>query len=63
MLYGYSLAFTRSNLPSSWWGGEMRAFALADVVARPVFTGDDENGPAIPELLYALFQGMFAAFT
>ena len=57
------MAFTRSTLSSSWWGGETRAGALADVLARPIATGDQSNGPFIPELVYVLFEGMFASFT
>lgn len=63
MLWGYSLTFTKSILPASWWGGEHRAFALADVLARPIGEGDGIDGPSIPELVYVLYEGMFAAFT
>jgi len=63
VLWGYSLTFTRSILPASWWGGESRALALTDVLARPIAEGDGNGGPSIPELVYVLYEGMFAAFT
>jgi len=61
VLWGYGLTFTDSG--ARWWGGETRANGLADVVARPIATGDQNNGPFIPELLYVLYEGMFASFT
>ncbi|KAK0612243.1 ammonium transporter AmtB-like domain-containing protein [Immersiella caudata] len=60
--WGYSLTFTDGTLGSGWYGGEPRANALADVVARPITVGNGD-GPPIPELLYVLYEGMFAAFT
>ncbi|KAK3329258.1 ammonium transporter AmtB-like domain-containing protein [Apodospora peruviana] len=60
VLWGYTLTFTDSLL---WWGGESRANALQDVLARPISTGDGPGGPPIPELVYVLYEGMFAAFT
>ncbi|KAH6724337.1 ammonium transporter AmtB-like domain-containing protein [Leptodontidium sp. MPI-SDFR-AT-0119] len=62
-LWGYALTFTQSNLSTSWWGSEMRAFALADVLARPVGSGDGITGTSIPELVYVVYEGMFASFT
>lgn len=47
----------------NWWGGERRAFALADVVAHPIGIGDHIEGGSIPELVYVIYEGMFAAFT
>ncbi|KAG4439173.1 hypothetical protein IFR05_005326 [Cadophora sp. M221] len=62
-LWGYALTFTQSTRSISWWGGEMRAFALADVLARPVGSGDGITGTSIPELVYVVYEGMFASFT
>ncbi|KAH7342596.1 ammonium transporter AmtB-like domain-containing protein [Rhexocercosporidium sp. MPI-PUGE-AT-0058] len=62
-LWGYALTFTQSTLSTNWWGGEMRAFALVDVLARPVGSGDGISGTSIPELVYVIYEGMFASFT
>ena len=62
MLWGYSLTFTDGTLESGWYGGESRANALKDVIARPVTVGNGDGRP-IPELLFVLYEGMFAAFT
>ncbi|KAK3984530.1 putative ammonium transporter [Cladorrhinum sp. PSN332] len=63
-LWGYLVTFTDSILPSNWWGGENRAGVLRNVVAMPVSTGDGPDTSAvIPELVFALYEGMFAAFT
>ncbi|KAK4183140.1 putative ammonium transporter [Podospora australis] len=63
-LWGYLVTFTDSALPSNWWGGENRAGGMRDVVARPVVVGDGPDESAIiPELVFALYEGMFAAFT
>ncbi|KAF7504855.1 hypothetical protein GJ744_001653 [Endocarpon pusillum] len=63
-LWGYSIAF--SNSPSSrvFWGST-DGIALHNVLFRPVRSSGDlqTEGPVIPELVYALFQGMFACFT
>ncbi|KAH7419434.1 ammonium transporter AmtB-like domain-containing protein [Cadophora sp. MPI-SDFR-AT-0126] len=60
-LWGYAFTFTRSSV--NWWGGERRAFGLTDVIAHPIDIGDDGEGGSIPELVYVLYEGMFAAFT
>ncbi|KAK4172327.1 putative ammonium transporter [Triangularia setosa] len=63
-LWGYLVTFTDSILPSNWWGGENRAGGLRDVVGRPVVVGDGPDQSAvIPELVFALYEGMFASFT
>ncbi|KAJ9644442.1 hypothetical protein H2199_003405 [Coniosporium tulheliwenetii] len=63
-LRGYSIAF--SNWPSSHtlWG-DTDGIAFHNVLLRPVPSSKDlqADGPVIPELVYALFQGMFASFT
>ncbi|KAF2456000.1 ammonium transporter AmtB-like domain-containing protein, partial [Lineolata rhizophorae] len=63
-LWGYTITF--SDWPSShtFWGGS-DGVALHNVLLRPVPSRADFqiDGPYIPELLYALFQGMFACFT
>jgi hypothetical protein len=59
VFWGYSLTFTDGTL---WYGGETRANALVDTIARPIAVGTGE-GPPIPELLYVLYEGMFASFT
>jgi len=51
----------------TWLGGDAKANAFWDTLARPVGiqgsgTGS-MTGPKIPELVYALYQGMFACFT
>lgn len=62
-IFGYSLAFSPapdgSNNKWSFWGMS-NGMLFRDVSARPV--GND-LGPKIPELVYALYQGMFACFT
>jgi len=63
-LWGYSTTF--SNWPSSpFFWGSTSGVALHDVLSRPVPAEANRpiNGPVIPELMYALFQGMFACFT
>jgi len=60
VLWGYTLTFSDGIL---WWGGEMRSNALTGVLAMPVSTGDGPGGPPIPELVYVLYEGMFASFT
>lgn len=62
VLWGYALTFSSGTL---WWGGELRATALRDVLARPVAVGDGEGpgGTPIPELVYMLYEAMFASFT
>lgn len=62
VLWGYALTFSSGIL---WWGGEIRAIAANDVLARPVATGDGggPGGAKIPELVYMLYEAMFASFT
>jgi len=62
VFWGYSLTFTDGSLASGWYGGETRANALVDTIARPISVGTGE-GHAIPELLFVLYEGMFASFT
>ncbi|ORX94107.1 ammonium transporter AmtB-like domain-containing protein [Clohesyomyces aquaticus] len=56
-LWGYAIAFSPSG--SGFWGGPAGT-AFHDVLIRPV---GNKQGPQIPELVYVLFQGMFACFT
>jgi Amt family ammonium transporter len=56
-LVGYGIAFGHSDNP--FWGS-IAGIALRDVLTRPV---GNQNGPPIPELLFALFHGAFASFT
>ncbi|KAK1758089.1 Rh-like protein/ammonium transporter [Echria macrotheca] len=60
-LWGYALTFASGpgETTSTWYGGHIRAMALYRAWIRPVGAA----GPKIPELLYAFYQGMFAAFT
>ncbi|KAK0741430.1 ammonium transporter AmtB-like domain-containing protein [Schizothecium vesticola] len=62
VLWGYSLTFTDGHLASKWYGGETRANVLVDAVARPIAVGNGD-GAVIPELLFVLYEGMFASFT
>lgn len=43
----------------SWYGWDSRGLALHDSTARPVGL----DGPKIPELVYMLYESMFASFT
>lgn len=55
-LWGYILTFTEGNL---WFGGDRsKSVFREDLIGN---TGL-KNSP-IPEMVYALYQGMFAAFT
>ncbi|KAK1750123.1 Rh-like protein/ammonium transporter [Echria macrotheca] len=63
VLWGYTLTFTNGDSISGWYGGETRANGFADVLARPIPVGNGDNPPLIPELLFVLYEGMFAAFT
>ncbi|KAF2269243.1 Rh-like protein/ammonium transporter [Lojkania enalia] len=56
-LWGYAIAFSPSR--SGFWGGTS-GIAFHEVLVRP--SGND-FGPRIPELVYALFHGMFASFS
>lgn len=63
-LWGYCLAFTPAvptspSSGSSWYGWDSRGLALHDSTARPVGL----DGPKIPELVYMLYESMFASFT
>ncbi|KAM7215154.1 Rh-like protein/ammonium transporter [Rhypophila decipiens] len=62
VLWGYTLTFSSGSL---WWGGEFRTAAMRDVLARPIAVGDGvtSNAAAIPELIYILYEAMFASFT
>ena len=65
-LWGYTLAFTPAVPPSSaspgvsWYGWEKSGLALKGPLVRPVGT---TGGPQIPELVFELYEGMFASFT
>ncbi|KAJ2902343.1 hypothetical protein MKZ38_000660 [Zalerion maritima] len=63
-LWGYSIAFSNWGNSSNYWGGTS-GFALHDALLRPVpaTRNSDRDGPYIPEILYALFEMVFAAFT
>ncbi|KAK3389952.1 ammonium transporter AmtB-like domain-containing protein [Podospora didyma] len=64
VLWGYLVTFSDSILPSNWWGGESRAGGYKDVLGMPVSVGDGPDTSAvIPELVFALYEGMFASFT
>lgn len=60
-LWGYVLTFSPAPDPTtwSWYGGHADSMVLYRALVRPV----GAEGPKIPELLYAFYQGMFAAFT
>ncbi|KAH8699415.1 ammonium transporter AmtB-like domain-containing protein [Phaeosphaeriaceae sp. PMI808] len=71
-LWGYTLTFSPStssnaNGTFSWLGGDTKTNAFRDVMVRPVgIQGSGTGlttGPKIPELVFALYQGMFASFT
>lgn len=64
-LWGYTLAFSpaipATNNPGvSWYGWDVSDVALSGSLLRPV---GNAKGPQIPELVYELFEGMFASFT
>lgn len=67
-MFGYSITF--SNWPSwsvastSFFGGSDGTL-LHDSILRPVpaTAGNERDGPYIPEIVFLLFQGMFAQFT
>ncbi|KAF2007590.1 Rh-like protein/ammonium transporter [Amniculicola lignicola CBS 123094] len=55
--WGYAIAFSPNG--TEFWGGSTGVlFRKVDI--NPV---GNERGPQVPELVYALFQGMFACFT
>jgi ammonium transporter, Amt family len=56
-LWGYSITFAHSS--NDFWGGT-HGLTLHGVLAMPA---GNVRGRKIPELLYALYQGMFASFT
>jgi len=60
-LWGYVLTFSPAPDPTTWtwYGGHAQSMVLYQALVRPV----GADGPKIPELLYAFYQGMFAAFT
>lgn len=53
--WGYSLAFSHSAGP---FIGDLANFGFKDVLAQP-----SVGSPKIPDLLFAVYQGMFAAIT
>lgn len=56
-LWGYAITFSPSS--NGFWGGS-DGIVFHNALIRPVGI---PNGPKIPELLFALYQGMFACFT
>ncbi|KAF2192482.1 Rh-like protein/ammonium transporter [Zopfia rhizophila CBS 207.26] len=71
-LWGYTLTFSPSISVNdsghfAWYGGDPKTNVFRDVLARPVgIQGPGPGpmtGPKIPELVFALYQGMFACFT
>ena len=65
--WGYTLAFTPAVPPSggaapgvSWYGWDTSGLALKGPLVHPV---GNAGGPQIPEMVYELYQGMFACFT
>jgi Amt family ammonium transporter len=60
-LFGYSLAFSWRSEREGWtfWGGTS-GLVFHDLLIKPVGNGP---GARIPEVVYALFQQMFACFT
>ncbi|KAK4204547.1 putative ammonium transporter [Triangularia verruculosa] len=60
----FALTLFRLPLITAAFVGLHRAGGLRDVVGRPIVVGDGPNDSAvIPELVFALYEGMFAAFT
>jgi ammonia channel protein AmtB len=61
-LFGYGLAFSprATSLDWTWWGGAS-GLAFEDVGLQPVRSS--QGGPALPRLVYAFYQEMFACFT
>lgn len=53
--WGYSLAFSHS---AGKFIGDLQNFGFREVLARP-----SVGSPKIPDLLYAVYQGMFASIT
>jgi Amt family ammonium transporter len=53
--WGYSLAFSHS---AGKYIGDLSNFGMKDVLAQPSVGGD-----AVPDILFAIFQGMFACIT
>lgn len=68
-LWGYTLAFSpavpsTANPGVSWYGWDASNMALSGSLLRPVgLNPPTSKGPQIPELVLALFEGMFASFT
>lgn len=61
-IFGYSIAFSEGG---SFWGG-YRNFLLLNVEDKPGPPGFDtveRRGPAVPQLLHALYECMLACFT
>ncbi|KAJ9138636.1 Rh-like protein/ammonium transporter [Pleurostoma richardsiae] len=63
-LWGYAVTFSNWPDDTTFWGGA-GGIALNDALLRPVpaFRNNGRDGPYVPEILYVLFEGMFASFT
>jgi Amt family ammonium transporter len=53
--WGYSLAFSHT---AGKFIGDLSKFGMKDVLAQP-----SVGGTAVPDILFAIFQGMFACIT
>lgn len=53
--WGYSLAFSHT---AGKYIGDLQNFGMMDVLAAPSVGGDQ-----VPDILFFIFQGMFAAIT
>ncbi|KAF8244431.1 Rh-like protein/ammonium transporter [Wilcoxina mikolae CBS 423.85] len=58
-LWGYAITFTDPN--NIFWGSRSTDGVALTRVQKAKF--GNQNGPKIPELVFALYQGMFAAFS
>jgi ammonium transporter, Amt family len=63
-LWGYTITFSNWPMSTTFWGGT-DGIGLSNTLLRPVpsLTNNEHFGPVIPEILYVLFEGMFASFT
>lgn len=63
-LWGYAITFSNWPTSKTFWGG-VDGLGLSNTLLRPVPALQDNvrEGPFMPEILYVLFEGMFASFT